>query len=103
VKVDDDQVRLDIGRRFSLSLRRTSIASAVMPTWRDLPEPGTPAAADYINLMKQATPNVLLELTEPTAIKLPAGRSRTVRRIAIHLDDPAAFLAALDLPAHIVR
>jgi hypothetical protein len=53
--------------------------------------------------MKQATPNVLLELTEPTAIKLPAGRSRTVRRIAIHLDDPAAFLAALDLPAHIVR
>ena len=103
VTVGDDQIHLTIGRRFSLSLPRTSIATAVTPTWRDLPEPGMPAAADYINLMKQATPNVLLHLVDPTAVKLPAGRSRTVRRIALHLDDPAAFLAALDLPAHIVR
>lgn len=96
VTVDDDQVYLDIGRRFSLKLPRTFISSVVTPTWRDLPEPGMPAAADYINLMKQATPNVLLHLAAPTVIRLPSGRSRTVRRIAIHLDDPAAFLAALD-------
>jgi hypothetical protein len=103
VTVDDDQVHLTVGRRFSLSLPRAAIATALTPTWRDLPEPGMPAAADYINLMKQATPNVLLQVVDPTVIKLPAGRSRTVRRIALHLDDPAAFLAALDLPAHIVR
>jgi hypothetical protein len=76
-------------------LPRSSIASATKPGWRDLPEPGMPASADYLNLMKQSTPNVLLTLSEPLRVKLPAGRSKGVKRIAMHLDEPNLFLKEL--------
>ncbi len=54
-----------------------------------------PASADYLNLMKQSTPNVLLPLSEPLRVKLPAGRSKGVKRIAMHLDEPDLFLKEL--------
>src|SRR5690242_1262839 len=51
VRLDDRSLRLDIGRRFSVRLPREYVASAIQPAWRDLPEAGTPAAANYLNFM----------------------------------------------------
>jgi hypothetical protein len=96
VTVDENAVHLGVGRRYSFEIPATAIASAVSPSWRDLPEPGMPAAADYVNLTKQAQPNVLLTLRGPMEVRAP-GRKRTVSRVAIHLDDPDAFLAAVRL------
>ena len=45
VEVDADVVHFRVGKRFNFTIPRTSIASAMVPTWRDLPEAGTPAAA----------------------------------------------------------
>lgn len=92
VALESDELELKVGRRFDFRLPRASIVSATKPVWRDLPEPGMPASADYINLMKQATPNILLTLSDPVRIKLPAGRSKNVKRIAMHLDEPEMFL-----------
>lgn len=79
-------------------LPRSDIAVAVRPGWRELPQAGTPAAAGYLNMMKPATPNVLLTLTAPARVRLPGGLSRSVCRLGLHLDEPELFLAALAKP-----
>lgn len=95
VRLGPDVLELHIGRRYALRLSRAEVAAAVQPSWRDLPEPGTPAAADYLNLMVPATPNVLLTLTAPARMRMLGGRSRRVLRLGLHLDDPSAFRTAL--------
>ena len=72
---------------------RALIAHVVTPTFCDLPTPGTNQGVDFLNPTKPATPNVLLTLQEPMTLRLP-GRQRTIRRIALYLDDPEAFIAA---------
>lgn len=53
-------VETAIGRRFVIRLTRGEVAAAVLPSWRELPEPGTPAAVAYLNLTEPASPNVLI-------------------------------------------
>ncbi|HET7457571.1 MAG TPA: hypothetical protein VFJ74_07940 [Gemmatimonadaceae bacterium] len=99
VRVGGGRLDLRVGRRFALTLPVDAVAAAVArPSWRELPAAGTPAARDYLNLTKPATPNVLLMLADPTPIRLPGGLSRTVRRLGICLDDPTAFVAAIAAP-----
>ena len=87
-------LHLDVGLRAHASVPLHAIAEASLLTWRDVPTPGTAPAAEYRNLMKPASPNVLLVLHEPVAIR--AGGARlSVRRIGLHLDEPDAFLAAI--------
>lgn len=95
IRLDDEALALDVGRRFALRVPRASLVSAVQPEWRDIPEAGTPAAADYLNLMKPAAPNVLLTLAEPSRVRIAGGIRRTVRRIGLHVDEPQRLVKAL--------
>lgn len=91
----EDALHLDVGRRFSVRLPLGTVASATRPAWRDLPESGTPAAAGYLNLTAPSEPNVLLVLSEPTRVRTRSGISRTVRRLALHVDDPQRLVESL--------
>lgn len=99
VRVEADAVHCAIGRRFDFAVERGAIASVARAGWKDIPEPGTPAAADYLNLTKPAEPNVLIVLASPARVRLPGGISRNARRLGLHLDEPEAFVAALTGPA----
>ena len=90
VRVGPAGIDVRIGRRVRFTVPRASIARAVTPTWRDIPE--VPDA--YLDATRPADPNVLLELHEPVTVRL-FGVPRRVRLIALHLDEPARFLAAL--------
>jgi hypothetical protein len=95
IRMDGEVLVLDVGRRFALRVPRASLASVVQPDWRDIPEAGTPAASDYLNLMKPAPPNVLLTLAEPSRVRIAGGIRRTVRRIGLHVDEPQRLVEAL--------
>lgn len=95
VRVTSQTIDLRIGRRFAVQLPTAAIAQVAQPGWRDLPAPGTPEAIGYINLTKPATPNVMLTLAEPLAVRLPGGIRRSASRLALMLDDPGAFIAAV--------
>lgn len=96
VRLGPEVLELHIGRRYDIRLARTDVSAALRPDWRDVPEAGTAAAARYLNLTKPAEPNVILTLHASTAIRLPGGFTRSVQRLGLHLDEPAAFLAALN-------
>lgn len=91
LRIDDLAVHLDIGLRFRASVARDRIATAITPTWRDLPAPG----AGFLNATKPAEPNVLLTFRDPVPIRVMGMVSRPVHQLGVRLDDPAAFLAAL--------
>ena len=58
----------------------------------------TPArSADTLNLapLLFTTPNLLLTFAEPAKVTGPYGTRRTVRRLAVYLDEPQPFIAAL--------
>jgi hypothetical protein len=95
VRLTDEALALDVGRRFALRVPRSSIVSAVRPGWRDIPEAGTAAASGYLNLMKPAAPNVLLTLAAPAQVRIAGGIRRTVRRIGLHVDDPQRLVDAV--------
>ena len=95
ISVDDEKVDLTIGRRYSMRVPRAIIADVSQPSFRDLPTPGTNEGRDFLNLLKPATPNVLIRLREPLRVRLPGGFHRTVTRLGLHLDNPSAFIDAL--------
>lgn len=90
--VTAEEIVLRVGRRASAVIPRALVASAVSPTWRDIPASPSPS---YLNPTKPAEPNVLLSLTEPAMVRLPGGLRRPVRLIGLYLDTPEAFIAAL--------
>ena len=96
VRLDDDGVRLRIGRRFDITLPLARVARLLKPTFRDLPTPGTNQGRDYLNLTKPAAPNVLIVLDGPHRVRLGLGIYREVQRVALRLDDADAFLRAVD-------
>jgi hypothetical protein len=93
IRLNDEALDLRVGRQFRLMLPRSSIASVQRPNWRDLPQAGMPQAADYLHLMRSATPNVLVVLRDAVPVKRPF-HTRQVRRIGIHVDDPDGFVTA---------
>lgn len=95
IRLHAGELELKVGRRFTVRLPRENVASAMRPTWRDLPQMGTPAAASYLNLMKPAEPNVLLLLREPMQVRIAAGIRRTVGRVGLHVDEPERLVAAI--------
>jgi hypothetical protein len=95
IRLHEGELELNVGRRFALRMPRENVASAARPTWRDIPGAGTPAAADYLNLMKPADPNVLLLLREPTRVRITGGIRRTVGRIGLHVDEPERLVAEI--------
>lgn len=96
IRVDEHTLYLTIGRRFDVALPLASVDRAFSPSFRDLPTPGTNQGRDYVNVTKPAKPNVLVVLREPRRMRIAMGIHRVVQRVAIHVDDPAALLRALD-------
>jgi hypothetical protein len=94
IRLHDDALELPIGKRFTAQIMRTDILSADVATWRDLVD----MHRDAVNLTKPAEPNVLLYLREPTSVRLYGRISKRVRRVGLHLDEPAAFVQALGQP-----
>jgi hypothetical protein len=94
IETTTTHVDMRIGNAISVALARSNIGTAIRPTFRDLPAVGTNQGADFINLTKSSQPNVLLTLHDPVVVSM-AGFKRRARRIAMHLDDPDAFLAEL--------
>lgn len=95
VRLDSQRLELSIGRRANVTIPLTAVADVRRPTWRDLPETGTPAAADYLNLVKPAEPNVLLGLHAPVRVRIVGGITRSARQIGLCLDAPDAFVTAV--------
>lgn len=96
VRLSADTLHLAIGRRFDVALPLGAIAHVLAPTFRDLPTPGTTQGRDFLNLTKPAAPNILIVLGAPHRIRVTMGITREVRRIALRLDDSAAFITAID-------
>lgn len=94
--LDDRALHLDVGRRHAFEIPLEVIERAFHPGWKDVPEPGMPSSSDYINLMRQATPNVLLLLHAPMAVRGSMGRSRRVQRIGVHVDEPDSLISAVN-------
>jgi len=90
--VNDESIVLRVGRRARATIPRKLLQAAISPSWRDLPD-----APDrfYLNLTKPAEPNVLLTFKEPVVVTLPGGLRRSVRKLAIHVDEPEPFLTAI--------
>jgi hypothetical protein len=90
VRVLADALDIRVGRRVHAVVPRALLASAVAPTWRDIPE----RSDGYLDATQPAEPNVLLTLREPVPVRL-LGVRRPVRLIALHLDEAAGFLSVL--------
>lgn len=86
VLVDADVLVLRVGRFRSLTVARDDVAG-LRATW----DRAAIRDRSVLNLALIAWPNVVIDLIAP----VPMGR-RTIRAVAHRLDDPAAFVAALD-------
>jgi hypothetical protein len=91
--VDTTDVHVRVGWRAVSTVPRSSIVSAIRPTWRERPSAGT---AGYVNLTKPADPNTLLTCDPPATIRLVGGLTRRVRVIGLHVDDADALRALLN-------
>lgn len=90
--ITDESLVLRVGRRATATIPRKLLATAISPSWRDLPDAPN---RSYLNVTKPAEPNLLLTFSEPVVVKLPGGLRRSIRMLAVHVDTPEAFLAAL--------
>jgi len=96
VRVNEQDLHLRIGRRFDFKVPLAGVTRALKPTFRDLPIPGTNEGRDFLNLTKPSAPNVLVVLDAPQRVRLTLGLHREVRRVALRLDEPDAFVRTLD-------
>ena len=96
ISVDGRTLFLRVGMRARAEIRLDAVVQAMRPTWRDMPAPGSADAKEYHNLMKPASPNVLLVLQKSHLIVVANTIRIPVRRIGLHLDDPDGFLTAIN-------
>ena len=93
LRVSAARVELRVPGHGQLHVPRAQIATATVPTWRELPESGT---CGYLNLMAPAEPNVLLALTGPARVPVLGGFvRRSVTHLALRVEDPHSFLQSL--------
>lgn len=90
IRVERDELVIEIARRWAAIVPRRAITAARRET-AIAPD----AAARTLSLAIEA-PTVALELAEPVTARGPFGLTRTGTRIALTVDDPAGFLAALE-------
>lgn len=99
VDVTPDSIELRAGWRATARIPRSSIATVIRPSWRDLPAGGEPGARDYINAVKPGEPNVLLTLSSATPVRLMGAVRRDAIKLGLRLDEPDAFIRAVTAPA----
>lgn len=95
VAVDETELRLHVGRRLRATIPRDAVTRAISPTWQDIGA----ASPRYLDPTKPSAPNVLVIFDDPQTVTLLNVVRRPITRLALHLDDPAAFLSALEQPA----
>jgi hypothetical protein len=93
-RIDATTLHLAVGRRLRASIPRSALAASFTPTWSDLGA----AAPPHLNATKPATPNVLLVFATPQPVLILGVVRKPIKRLSLHLDEPAAFLAALAAP-----
>ena len=89
------ELRIRVGVVWEVVVPRTSLVAVELL-------PAAPAAnAGVLNLAKLlfASPNLLLTFAEPVVAMGPYGIRRPARRVAVYLDQPRQFMAALGQPA----
>jgi hypothetical protein len=88
------ELRIRVGVVWELTVPRASLVAAELL-------PAAPAGAGVLNLAKLlfATPNLLLTFAEPVMAVGPYSIRRPAQRVAIYLDQPRQFMAALGQPA----
>ncbi|AMJ64399.1 hypothetical protein [Hymenobacter sp. PAMC 26628] len=79
-----------VGFAWQVAVPRAAVVAAAIS---EAPAP----AADTLNAAKVllASPNVLLTFAAPVVVAGPYGTRRTVRRLALYLDQPQEFIGAL--------
>jgi hypothetical protein len=96
IRVDPEVLELRVGRRAAVCVPLGAVVTVVRPTWREVPVAGAPGSGDYRNLMKPATPNVLVTLGAPVKVRLAGGLARPAQRLGLRLDDPVGFITAVE-------
>src|SRR5574340_1225725 len=81
IRIDSDAVNVRVGRRAFVHVPLCLVDAVVRPGWRDLPATRARGSTDYRNIMKPATPNVLMSLTAPVSVRHFGAITRPARRI----------------------
>ena len=91
-----DELMVSVGSMWHLAVPRTALVSAELLPDIPISEPET------LNLAKLlfTAPNLLLTFAEPVTVAGPYGIRRTVRRVAVYLDEPQPFVAAAGITSH---
>ena len=96
IRVTADALEVAVRHRAAAVVPRSAVSGAVLATWRTLPD--APDAA-YVNAMRPAEPNVLVQFKTTVPVRLAGGLvTRQVARLGLHVDDPAAFVQAVSAP-----
>jgi hypothetical protein len=90
--ITDESIVLRVGRRARATIPLKLLKTAISPSWRDLPDAPN---RSYLNVTKPAEPNVLLTFSEPVIVNLPGGLRRSISILAVLVDTPESFLAAI--------
>ncbi|MDQ6926592.1 MAG: hypothetical protein M3154_10210 [Candidatus Eremiobacteraeota bacterium] len=95
-RLDAERVRLRLGCLRRLDLERINIAAArVHGALAAEQKRALRRAGDTVTMTLDGVPAVELTLHEPVAVRSVTGRTRSVRRVFVSADDPAALAAAL--------
>jgi hypothetical protein len=95
VQTTAEAIDIRIGGRASVTIPREAVTAAIRPTFRDLPQLNAALTGQYVNVTKHVSPNVLLTLRDPVRVSIAGIIKQPARQIALHLDDPDAFIADL--------
>lgn len=90
-----ERLTLRVGFVWTVEVPRTAVVGIVR--LRDTPPPT--AGTLHLTKLLFTTPNLLLTFAAPVVVTGPYGIRRTARRVAIYLDQPQPFMAALGLPS----
>lgn len=91
VVVEATQIHFRIGRRLRATIPLAQIVEAKHPTWLEVGA----AAPKFLNPTKPSAPTVLFVFATPQIVTILDALRRPIQRLGIHVDDTAAFLAAL--------
>lgn len=79
IRIERETLDIRVGQRFALQVPLSALAMVVRPAWQEIPASGT-GSADYRNLLKPATPNVLVTLIAPTMMFVTPDGHRSTHR-----------------------
>jgi hypothetical protein len=91
--VSDAGIELPHGLLVRVSMPWAAVARVTRPAWNDVPGE---ASRGFLKISGFDDPNVLLHLNHPVAASLGMGITRAVTTIGLRLDDPEAFVRAVE-------